>query len=428
MSLTTNLERWRYFTKDLESPDLYIDWTFYATISAALERRVAFERWPHEEIGRAIFANLYTIFIGPPGVGKSTAAAWSLDLFRSFGGFKSLDDMHRRKINVAPSSTSLEGLYRFMAEHSKTVALPPDAPVDDPKQKHVLTTPIAFFAVDELATLFHTNTDDIVNFLSQGFDCGDFHRQTKTQGVDFLKSMCVTLLGCATPDWVKTVSKNGLLKQGFAARTIFVWGGGKRHLCARPQYTPPQIAEFKLIRTHVEKLLKVYGRVECTPEASEWLDAWYLKDGETLPKGRDKILIDYYARRRVHLIKLAIVMHFADNFTSYTLTVEDFKRALALLLRTEVEMHLALLGQQVDNPASRVATLILQSVRNYQNNGDWVKEGILLHETYDECINGRATFDEAAKFLVDTGRLVSEARGGKICYRLSNEELKPTTH
>lgn len=427
--MTTNLERWRYFTKDLESPDLYIDWTFYATISAALERRVAFERWPHEEIGRAIFCNLYTIFIGPPGVGKSTAAAWSLDLFRSFGGFKSLDDMHRRKINVAPSSTSLEGLYRYMSEHSKTITLPPDAPVEDSKQKHTLATPIAFFAVDELATLFHTNTDDIVNFLSQGFDCQDFHRQTKTQGVDFLKSMCVTLLGCATPDWIRTVSKNGLLKQGFAARTVFVWGGEKRHLCARPQYTPAQIAEFKRIREHIEKLLRVYGPMYPTPDAIKWLDEWYMKDGEKLPPGKDKILTDYYARKRVHLIKLAMLMHFADSVT-LTVTVEDFERALRLLERTEVEMHIALLGQQSENPAARVASLIMQQMKKYQQNGDWVKEGILLHETFDDCLNGRATFDEAAKFLIDTGRLVAEARNGKICYRTSDNlvETKPTTH
>lgn len=426
--MTTNLERWRYFLKDVESPDLFINWTFYATVSAALERRVCFKRWPHIDFGRPLFANLYIIFIGPPGVGKSTAAAWSVDMFRTFGGFDNLENLSKRPINVAPSSTSLEGLYRFMVENARTMKLQEDwiTKSGDPK-KYCISSPIAFFAVDELATLFREQTDDVVNFLSQGFDCGDFHRQTKTQGVDFIKNMSVMLLGCATPDWVKTVSRNGLLKQGFAARTIFVWGGKKRHLCATPEYTPEQMTHFRVIKEHIGKLLKLYGPVEPTPEAQAWINEWYTSGGEELPEGKNKILIDYYARRRAHLIKLAMVMHFADSLT-LEITVEDCKRALALLEATEFEMHMALLGQVADNPASRVATLVLHNMERLQVNGAWVKEAYLLHEVFDECIEGRATFDEAMTYLLDVGKLVKEPREGKMSYRLSTKPLTPTTH
>ena len=36
----TNIEKWRHFLKDLESPDMFVDWGFYSMIATALQRRV----------------------------------------------------------------------------------------------------------------------------------------------------------------------------------------------------------------------------------------------------------------------------------------------------------------------------------------------------------------------------------------------------
>lgn len=432
--MTTNLERWRYFYKDIESPDLFIDYTFYCTVSSALQRRVCLDQVPHLAIGRPLYPNLYVIFISPPGIGKSTAAYGSVDLFKSFGGFDSLDNMDKRLIKVAPSSISIEQLYRYLNVHHTMMDIDQTRfkePGPDGKiPKKYLSSPLAFFATEELGTLFRENTSDLVKFITEGYDCGDFHRETKTQGVDFVKNMCLMLLGCATPDWITEVSKNGLLKQGFAARTIFVWGDKKRHVKRKYTFDKDQLKELSEFKKHLVKLTKVYGALRETPEADEWFTKWYESGGETNRINKDRRLVDYYARKKVHMTKLGMVMHFADK-TDLEITIDDYQGALALLAKTEREMHMALLGTASDNPAYMVASKIEEKLMQEQHlsghDGElWTPEGKLLMHVFEYCTNGRSTFDDAMKYLQDTGRIKSQPSGGKPCHQLRINSIPKT--
>lgn len=425
--MTTNLERWRYFYKDIESPDIYIDWTFYVTISAALQRRASWRTMPHSDgPAKHLFPNLYVIFIGPPGVGKSTAAEGSLDLFQSFGGFEDIGTHNKRIIKVAPHSLTIEQLYRYLNTHYTNFELPKEF-VYQKNGKEVrtyLSCPLAFFLTEELASLFRENSNDLVNFLTEGYRCKDFHRETKTQGVDFIKNMCITLFGCATPAWIKEVSQNGLLKQGFAARTIFVWADEKRFLRTEYDFTPEQHREFNVIREHIRRLVQVYGPVLPTPEATKFLNEWYLNGGEST-KGKDKTLVDYLSRKKVHVMKLAMVIHFSDKVTM-TVDREDVEKALILLERTERDMHKALLSTSSENPAHRVAKLLEAAIEKRQNNGspEWVSESLLLFDVYEECPEGRVTFDEAIKYLSDIGRIELAPQGSKGNYRMRKEQQR----
>lgn len=424
--MTTNLDRWMYFYKDIESPELFIKWTFYCTVSAALQRRVCLDQVPHISIGRPLFPNLYTIFIAPPGIGKSTAAYGSVDIFKSFGGFDSLETMEKRLIKVAPSSLTLEQLYRYLNVNCTIHSLDPKYHTANDKGKPItkyVSSPLAFFATEELGTLFQENTSDLVKFITEGYDCGDFHRETKTQGTDFIKNMCLMLLGCATPDWITEVSKNGLLKQGFSARTIFVWGDKKRHIRRKYSFDADQMRELAIFKKHLLALTKVYGPLKESPEADEWFTHWYESGGETNRINRDRRLVDYYARKKVHMTKVGMVMHFADK-TDLNLQVEDYQNALALLTETEKDMHMALLGTSSDNPAYMIASkleeLLISKLKLPDGHERWTPEGELLMHTWEYCTNGRATFDEAVKYLQDTKKIRTQPSGGKPCYKIYN--------
>ncbi len=428
----TNLDRWRLYLRDVESSDIYIDWTFYTMVSAALQRRVCLNQIPHLASGRPIFPNIYVIFIGPPGIGKSSAAFWAVELFKTFGGFDSLTSHSKRIIKIAPSSLTVEQLYRYMNTNYALFELPKDLQTSKDSSgsiiKHYLSSPLAFFATEELGSLFRENTSDLVKFVTEGWDCGDFHRETKTQGVDFIKSMCTTMLGCGTPDWIAEVSKNGLLQQGFTARTIFVWSEKKRHLKAMWDFeADDQQAAWKELQVHVKKLTQLYGPVRLAPDAKEWLDRWYEDGGETNRLNPDKRLLDYYTRKKVHLIKTAMVVHYAERYDS-TITIADFLEALRLLDRTELDMHKALLGTAFENPAAKVAAKLEDKLINGSRKVDgtfdvvhWVPESKLLLHVYDDCINGRATFDEAVKYLSDTGRIDIGTQNGKPAYKLKRQ-------
>lgn len=427
----TNLERWRIYCQDLESDDLYIDWTFYAMISAALQRRVCLNQIPHVATpqSRPLFPNVYVIFIGPPGAGKSSAGGVAKGMFESFGGFEALDQHHKRIIKVAPSSLTVEQLYKHLNNNYSLFKLPESYHSAKDAAGKVITSyissPIAFFATEELASLFRENTSDLVNFISEGYDCGDFHRETKTNGVDFVKNMCVMLFGCATPEWIKEVSGNGLLKQGFAARTIFIWSEAKRHLRMFWKFDRPEQQEaWNALRTHVKSLTQLYGPAQFTDEANDWLRNWYESGGEVPTGNKAKCLTDYYTRKKVHLIKMSMIVHYADNLT-HSITVESCKKALAVLDRAEMNMHKALLGSATENPAAKIAQLIEDKLVNGSiasgESTHFVKEGALLLHVYEHCTNGRATFDDAIKYLLDTGRIVQGMNTGKIAYKATKE-------
>lgn len=419
----TNLERWRFYLQDIESPDLYINWTFYFLIGATLQRRVCLEEWPHQVNSSPLFPNQYLIFVGPSRVGKSTAADKGLDLFYTFGGFEDIsqEEQDRRLITIGPSSASLEGIYKYMAENLKVRKLPEQFKNDKGKDKFYPSTPLAFFATKELATLFREHTDDTIHFLSQGWECGDFHRITKGAGIDFIKAMCVSLFGCGTPDWIRDISKSGLLKAGFAARTIFVWGGKPRFKKLLYKFGPEQKAAFEEIRKHIIELSKLYGPMKMSPETLEYITDWYEKGGSDVRVNHAKVLEDYYANKKLLALKTAMAMHFENKLT-LELEIEDFKRALKLLEETEQEMHLALLGTSTENPSARVAGIIEQQLILGANGSPWIREGFLLRDTFSYCPEGRATFDEAIQFLIDTNKIRSGVENGKTHYRLTTQE------
>ena len=89
----SNLEKWRLYLRDFESPDLYIDWGFYFLISTCLQRRV----WTSQGIN-AIYPNLFMLLVGPPACGKSRVVSMISDLIED----SALKTMSKDKKQPAP--------------------------------------------------------------------------------------------------------------------------------------------------------------------------------------------------------------------------------------------------------------------------------------------------------------------------------------
>ena len=82
--MTNLLDYWRCYCQDLESPDIFIDATLYAIVSAALQRNIAYGTQPHLVEHGGVYTNIYVVFIGPSRVGKSSAANPAKALYKSF--------------------------------------------------------------------------------------------------------------------------------------------------------------------------------------------------------------------------------------------------------------------------------------------------------------------------------------------------------
>jgi len=400
----TNFERWRYYTKDYESPDQFINWTFYVMISAALQRRVWWGE--QEQNSKDIYPNQFVIFIGPPASGKTLAAGDAKALFKSFDGF---DEKQRPKslIKTGPSSVTLEGLTRYLHTNYTIVQYP--ASFGKKPGAVYTSSPLAFFIGNELGALIREKTHDLVVFLTEGWECGDYHRETKTQGIDMIKNMCITMLGAATPEWMHRTYSSQILGEGFSSRTIFVYGDKKRYLRDEIKYTEDQKREYNNIRSHIEQLTKLFGPVIVPPDVSGFLTDWYLKNSDK-PVNNDKKLEHYYGRKKLHVKKLAMAVHFSES-TSMTITMDACQRALKILAETELEMHKALHGGAKNNIAN-----IAEAIKVFldKNNGAFTPQKLVILEFFQH--GTREEIDAALNFLQDTQQITAHNEHGVIGY------------
>jgi hypothetical protein len=411
----TNFEKWDYYLKDLESPQIFLDYTWLCTIASTLQRRVAISGVPSSHDEAQIYPNLYVIFIGPPSVGKTSAAREAKRLMSLLDTSK--EGKTVQLIKRAPDSTTLEALTRFLHTHYSTLEVPPEY-ANGVKGKIYTHSSLAFFCGDELGTLIKENTNDLVVFLNQGWDCGDFHRETKTQGVDFVKNMCITLLGAATPEWIKHSVSSRLLGEGFTARTLFIYGAKKRKLVYRIQRNEDQRKAYTELKDWIKEVAKLFGEVKIPPHVDDWLNNWY----HTIWPNRvnnDKKLDHYYGRKKIHLLKLAMAYHFSEKLTM-ELDIEDCERALKMLDMTELDMDKALAGAG-RNALNGVAVDIVNFLENSATKSALQKR--IIVEFF-----GDATVDEimqVLEFLVNTGRVVAEPKPSGLYYTLVE---KPPEH
>lgn len=395
-----NLWKWNLYLKDLESPDLYITWTILCTVAAALQRRVWFQSFDN-----GIFANLYTVFVGPPGIGKTLAAKQAKRIFRRF----EILDKHGKstsKIILAPDSVTLEQLTRFMDKNKAQQVWPTGH--GKPPGSLYLSSPLAFFCEEELGTLFKDGSHDLAIFLTQGYGCEDFRRETKTQGIDVIINMCITMLGSTTPDWIRGNIATQLMGEGFTSRVVFVYAEKKRKLS--PRFITGSVTQIEardVISKHIEKLFGVFGEVKETAEAYKWLDDWYMQAAPLVNK--DKRLLNYYSRKKVHLIKTAMAIHFLDSL-DMTLTVNDYERALYLLNMTECEMHKALMS----SGRNILYELSMNILKHLVESKKPVSLKDLLFYFYDA--GNKTELIEALEFLMNTNQVDNIEKDGKTFY------------
>ena len=195
----TNLEKWRHYLKDLESPDLFIDWSFYSLISAALQRRV----WLYPD-SMSIYPNIFTLLVGPPAAGKSRVISQVTDIIKS----EKLMEFDNEKNDMVPmypygaDTTTQESLLRYMRDDCMRKFTVPDTRLGGSALKNKSHHSICFM-IEELGVLFRKNSEDMVNMLNQFYDSRSYHYKSKHQGSDDITNICVTMLGGTTPSFIR---------------------------------------------------------------------------------------------------------------------------------------------------------------------------------------------------------------------------------
>ena len=449
----TNLDRWRFYLKSIEAPDAFIDWSFYWMISASLQRRVW---WGSSE--RPLYPNLYVFLVAGPGIGKSITITpvkqfleWHKlkdkgpfdadsifkrivppDLLGSSLNASHVQDLHSNMLVPGPTKreqqaedeshlqlfpsgadcTTYEQLIHDIARSTRMVSF--ETIREGVAKRGLYTHNTIAMMSTELSNLLKKNTENIVNFLLEGYDCKDrYEYRTKNMGKDMITKCCVNFLAGTTPDYMEEAFDDAIINGGMSARSVFVFAFANRFQKWNiSEMSLEQIMAKAQILSWMRKLSTLYGEVKLSPEAEEYMKFWYENIHAQSRVNKDPKLESYYGRKRVHVVKLSMAMHFADS-TEMVIPLETCIRALEMLENTEKYMHLALqVGSK--NPFANIARSIVRFLALRANEPVSFKE--LLETFYTDAKT--ADLQEIVQYMITTGKLVASTEDNVQYYRL----------
>ncbi len=436
----TNFERWQFVMKDVTSPQSWVDFGFYYLIAASLQRRV----WTGPA-HRPLFPNVYVIFCGPPGTGKNLVITPIAEILRFFKLEKpgqkaepdtkieavdpavmeainaanwataTMSNMHKYKprslekpllIPVAADAVTYEALVHAMSKATRNINY---KEWDEPNNKHIMkiyTHCSLCFCLEEISSLFRRKTEDVVNFLIKVYDCGDYEYVTKTQGEDMIRRSCLNFLGATTPSFMETTFDDGLLNDGFSSRAWFLFESQNRFNTLKfPELTADQLRARNELKEHIKKLTELYGPVQFTPDAEAYLEDWWVNIHPTQKPNNSPKLEYYYARKNIHVKKLAIAKHFGEDasmnsmgFPANPITLDECISSMHDLGIIETKMHYAL-NFEGRNPMAAVARKI---VRFLVKTGPHSSKDLLI-EFFDD-VNG-TQLSEVLNHLITVGKI-----------------------
>jgi hypothetical protein len=303
------------YTEILPSPPLLRKWVAIATVAAAMERRI----WVRT-MGSDLYPGLYTLLVGPPGVGKG-AAIHPAELFlRELPGF-----------HVGPSDMSAASLIDALNESTRRIIrLASSEPILEYNSLIVISREFGVL-VPSWETAFMNNLTDIYD----GYTV-DQKRRGKELRIKIVHPQ-INLLAACTPSYLNEIMPPGAWDQGFISRTLLIYSGDKP---ARDPFAEDQRHEF-VSRLHgdllhdLKTIAQEVGKMSFTTPAATAIREW-VKAG--CPPSPQHLRLQHYNSRRVaHLLKLCMIVSVAQR-GDLVITIEDYSDALSLLVEAETYM------------------------------------------------------------------------------------------
>lgn len=415
-----NFQRWQLLMRDVVSPQSYVDFGFYFLIASALQRRVWMGGENPNDKGH-LYPNPYIVLVGEPGLGKgrvinpvnSLLKHWRYEV-QSGRILEPTEELQTEYENYlfpcGPESVTFEQLVEKMSKSYRTIhwdkSINPFKAQELPRPDYlpkVYGHSSIYFALEELSSLIHKDTTKISDFFIQTYDCNDYRRETKGNGVAQLKKPCLAFLAGTTPSYMEETFKERMLTDGLSARVWFIFEFANRK--TRWGIKPLDVEQLKarlLLVDWLKKLSHLYGRVELSPDADAFLAEWWTKQQPSYRPNNNLKLNAYYARKDIHVLKMCMILHFSEQFSDFVISLDTARRALAILDDAEVRMHYALnFGNR--NPLHAIG----RQIENYLIICKCPKSKVEILNEFGNDLRS-AELDEVLQFLTYTDRVMFE--------------------
>ncbi len=337
-----------------EAPAKFHFFTACATISGALTRRV----WIEENIFR-IFANQFIGFVAEPAImNKSTTIRLGMDMLRQ------LDHVY-----MAADRTTYPAFIQDLAKRSSEVLDDPQADGEMEDALWIRQCAVTA-AISELGTFFKVEDEDMVNGLTDLWDCGSIMvNDTKTAGTDIIEHPFVNLIAGTTPTWARTKLK-AVGGWGISSRFLFVFSDTKTKLIARPSklWQKGQFErETKRLVDDLREISNLNGGMKFTKAADDLAHSWYEQHAQRAVEHNtsehpDPWLGWFLARKQIHVHKLAIILS-ASRRDSLSIEEIDLLDSIKRIDEVEAEIPRIFTPPLEQTPLARTEQEMLARLR-----------------------------------------------------------------
>lgn len=372
------------------------------------------------------FSNFYIVLVGPPGiVKKSTTINIGARMLREIPG-----------IHVGADCTTWQAFVEevgraqdLFAEGDDLVGLGEEALLD---QQHTVTSAVSL-TISELGTFLRPNDIDMVNVLTELWDCKvdyAFRKSTKTQGDDVIMNPFVNIIAGTTPKWMNDNFKGQFGGWGFSSRCIFLHCGEPERFIAYPDEIwgkDNYEATSALFVNDLQEIAKLHGKVTISSGARDLGRFWYeghMRRKSALDKHphADPWLSYYLARKFDQAHKLAMILSVSRRDT---LIIEESDLREALSRTDQVEEELASIfksKESAGHEAEMNMSVWKRLAQHIAENG-LLEQRRLFGFTMTFMTHGKAK--DLIAHLVGAGWLVVESRPEGVFYSFGPNAARP---
>lgn len=305
-------------TEGIPSPEIFRKWSAISMVAAGLERRVWLRAGE-----RQCFANLYTILVAHPGVGKQIIETGH-DLLNAINepGNSKAPAFHLGS-NSCTKASLIDELNSASCTHivqSGTVSY------------HSLT-----FMSEEFSVLLPNYDLEFIGKLNYIFDNKPRYSETRRHGpvrrvsIDFPQ---LNILGGAQPAYFQSTFPEEAWTTGLSRRIIMVYAN---EAPLRSLFYIPAIPanSYTSVLIRLAHLSELWGEITWGTGCREFIDEWHLGGEE--PKPTHSRLTHYNRSRYLFVMKLAIVATISRSGT-FAMELCDLQRAFEWLFEAEALM------------------------------------------------------------------------------------------
>ncbi len=294
-------------TAAVPSPEAYRLWSAITAVSGVLERKV----WTMGA-ARAIYPNLYTILVGPPGSGKTNAIIPIRTIWTKMQG-----------LSISPDNVTKASLIDVLSRSIRTVMNGSSVP-------YIFSSIVV--PCDEFGVFISRHDLEFISVLNNIYSNPDaYNEERRTSGKIEITKPNIVILAGTQPDFLNSILPEEAWGMGFTSRLIMIYSGETLATDLFSYIT----SESSTLVTELLRIFELKGEMAWSRNAIDEINAWNRHDCPPTPTHSK--LLHYNRRRALHVIKLSMISAAARG-SNMKVTVEDFERARDWLLVAEITM------------------------------------------------------------------------------------------